>query len=72
MQKDFMTITPESGLGDGAVTVQASKNTGGERSSSITITGGGMTRTISVLQEAGPINIIVVGSGGNIIKTTII
>lgn len=72
MQKDFITAIPDSGSGGGNVTVRASQNTGGERSSSITISGGGITRTIPISQEAAPLNIIVVGNGGNIIKTSIV
>lgn len=40
MNKDFLTITPESG-GTTDVTVQASKNSGNARTSTITISGGG-------------------------------
>ena len=69
MKKDFITATPDTGSGNG--TVKADKNTGGSRSTFITITGGGVTRTIPISQEAAPIDIIVVGAGGNIIKTTI-
>lgn len=51
MQKDFITVTPDNGNSDGAVTVQASGNSGDARSTTITISGGGMTRTIEVNQE---------------------
>ena len=71
MKKDFITATPDTGSGNGTVNVKADKNTGGSRSTFITITGGGVTRTIPISQEAAPIDIIVVGAGGNIIKTTI-
>lgn len=55
MQKDFMTITPESGRGGSQeVTVAVSANTGNARSSTITIQGGGITRTIDVSQEGKP------------------
>ncbi len=42
MQKDFLTITPDSG-GEGSqeVTVQAGANYGDARSTTITISGGG-------------------------------
>ena len=41
MNKDFLTITPESGGGGTTdVTVQASKNSGNARTSTITISGG--------------------------------
>ena len=53
MQKDFLTITPDSGMESQAVTVKASSNTGNARSTTITISGGGITRTIDVIQAQG-------------------
>lgn len=54
MKKDFLTITPDSGGGGSqAVTVKASPNTGNSRSTTITISGGGITRTIDVIQAQG-------------------
>ena len=53
MQKDFLTITPDSGRGSQAVTVKASPNTGNARSTTITISGEGITRTIDVIQAQG-------------------
>lgn len=53
MQKDFLTITPDSGGGSQEVTVQAGANTGNARSIPITISGGGITRTIDVNQAQG-------------------
>lgn len=72
MDKDFITVSP-SGGGQGVtkLSVQAAINEGGSRSTFITITGGGITRTIPISQKAAPIDIIVVGAKGNIIKTTI-
>lgn len=40
MQKDFMTIAPDSGGGSQKVTVAVPANTGNARSSTITIQGG--------------------------------
>ena len=40
MQKDFLTITPDSGRGSQEVTGQAGANTGNARSTTITISGG--------------------------------
>ena len=71
MKKDFITATPDTGSGNGTVNVKSDKNTGGSRSTFITITGGGITKTIPISQEESPVNVIVVGGGGNIIKTTI-
>lgn len=53
MQKDFLTITPDSGRGSQEVTVKASTNTGNARSTTITISGKGITRTIDVSQAQG-------------------
>lgn len=53
MQKDFLTITPDSGGGSQEVTVQAGANSGNARSTTITISGGGITRTIDVSQAQG-------------------
>ena len=53
MQKDFLTITPDSGEGSQEVTVQAGANYGNARSTTITISGGGIARTIDVSQAQG-------------------
>lgn len=51
MQKDFITVTPDSGTGNGTVTVAASENQSeNSRTSKITIAGGGISRTISINQ----------------------
>lgn len=56
MEKDFITVTPDSGTGNATVTVVASENSGqDERSTSISISGGTMKRTLSINQEATPI-----------------
>lgn len=53
MQKDFMTITPDSGRGSQEVTVAVPENTKYARISKIIIQGEGITRTIDVHQEEG-------------------
>lgn len=40
MQKDFITVTPDNGVGTTEVTVAASQNNGDARTSEITISGG--------------------------------
>ena len=56
MKKDFLTITPDNGNGDATVTVAASENQSeNARSSTITIAGGGISRTVSLGQNAGSI-----------------
>ena len=72
MDKDFITVSPsQGGQGVTKLSVQAAINEGGSRSTFITITGGGITKTIPISQEASPTNVIIVGGKGNIIKTTI-
>lgn len=51
MQKDFITVTPDSGTGSKTVTVNAPLNLGGIRSTQITVSGGGLSKTILVSQE---------------------
>lgn len=54
MQKDFITVTPNSGNGNGTITLSASENqTVNQRSSTINVEGGGIKRTVNVLQEKG-------------------
>lgn len=55
MQKDFITATPDSGRsGSTTVTVTASANqTESTRSTSLSVAGGGMTRTVGASQAAG-------------------
>lgn len=53
MQKDFITALPDSGTGNATVTVSATQNTGNERSTSIQVAGGSMTRTIFINQVKG-------------------
>ena len=71
MSNKITTATSDTGSGNGTVNVKADENIGGSRSTFITITGGGITRTIPISQEAAPLSMIVVGASGNIIKTTI-
>lgn len=68
MKKDFITVTPDSGNGTATVTVAADQNTGNARNSSISISGGGMTRTVKVNQQEIEQRFIIVGKAGNIIK----
>lgn len=53
MQKDFITVTPDSGTKNATVAVTAMKNTGNERNSTITISASGMKRTVKVSQDSG-------------------
>lgn len=53
MQKDFVTVTPDSGSGNKTITVQAAENIGGARSTSLKASGGSIEKTIAVSQKAG-------------------
>ena len=46
-------ITPANRTGDGSFRINATANTGAARSGTITVTGGGITRQLTVLQAAG-------------------
>lgn len=49
---DWITLSKNSGTGNDTVTVTAAKNTtGAARSGSITVTAGGVTKTVSITQE---------------------
>lgn len=53
MEKDFLTITPGSGSGNGSLEVVAAANTGVARESSVIVSGSGITKTVPVTQERG-------------------
>lgn len=49
----WLTLSPTSGSNNGSLTVNASVNNGAQRTGTITLAGGGMTRTLTVTQAAG-------------------
>lgn len=52
MYKDFVNVTPESGgAGTTPIAVAADENEGAARSTSLNITGGGVTRTVPITQK---------------------
>lgn len=68
MQKDFITATPDTGGSNGTINVTASKNTSSERSTSLTISGEGVTKTVNIDQKKGISIAVIVGQSGNILK----
>lgn len=48
----WITVSPTSGTNNGTIGVSVTQNTGTARSGTVTITGGGLTRTINVSQSA--------------------
>lgn len=54
MQKDFVTATPDTGgAGGTTVNVKASANSGAARNTTITVSGGGVSKQVSISQAAG-------------------
>ena len=52
--KDFVTYTPNTGSNNGTVSVTVSSNTGEARNVILNISGGGVSKSVSVEQEADP------------------
>lgn len=50
MQKDFITATPDTGGGSDSVNVTAAANTGAARSTTLNVSGSGVTKTITIIQ----------------------
>lgn len=68
MQKDFITATPDTGGGNGTINVTASKNISSQRSTSLAISGAGVTKTVNINQKKGISIAVIVGQRGNILK----
>lgn len=68
MEKDFLTITPDSGEGSQTVTVEVPENSGEARSTTITVSGNGITQTISVNQEKGVQSLVMYPMGTGILS----
>lgn len=68
MQKDFITVAPDTGDGNGTINATASKNTSSERSTNLTISGAGVTKTVNIKQKKGISIAVIVGQKGNILK----
>ena len=62
MKKSFVTVTPDSGSNNGTLNVTADFNQDQDRSETIVVAGGGVTKTFEVIQERqSPTPIIKVG-----------
>lgn len=51
MKKSFVTVTPDSGSNNGTLNVTANSNQDQDRSETIVVAGGGVTKTFEVIQE---------------------
>lgn len=61
MKKSFVTVTPDSGSNNGTLNVTADFNQDQDRSETIVVAGGGVTKTFEVIQERFLTPIIRVG-----------
>ena len=52
MKKSFVTVTPDSGSNNGTLNVTADFNQDQDRSETIVVAGGGVTKTFEVIQES--------------------
>lgn len=71
MKKDFLTITPGSGSGNGSLNVVAAANTEAARSTTVNIGGSGISKTVTVSQEKGAVNVLIAGWYGTLAKIEI-
>ena len=51
--KEFVTFTPSTGSGDATISVTASENSGAARSETLSISGSGVSKSVSISQEIG-------------------
>jgi arabinan endo-1,5-alpha-L-arabinosidase len=51
--QSWLTVAPSTGSGNGSISISASANTGAARSGTVTVSGGGISRTIAVSQASG-------------------
>lgn len=74
MKKDFVTVTPDTGNGDKALSFVADANSGNARETSISIIGGGISKSVAV-NQAGSLykdKTFVIALGNNLIECTCI
>lgn len=71
MNKDFVKVANDSGTNNGSFDVICEQNSGDERSTILTVSGGGITKSIICNQTAGVPNVIIGGTNGLITKIII-
>ena len=70
MNKDFVEVANDSGTNNGSFDVVCKQNRGNERSTILTVSGGGITKSI-ICNQTGVSNIIIGGINGLITKIII-
>jgi hypothetical protein len=68
MKKDFVEIANDSGTNNGSFDVVCEQNSGNERSTILTVSGGGVTKIVNINQKKGIPIAVIVGQNGNIFK----
>lgn len=63
MNKDFVTVPNASGNNNGSFDVTCEQNSGNERSTILTVSGGGVNKTINITQKASNLGIIEIAGG---------
>lgn len=63
MNKDFVTVPNASGNNNGSFDVTCEQNSGNERSTILTVSGGGVNKTINITQKASSLESIEITGG---------
>lgn len=74
MNKDFVEVVNDSGSNNGSFDVVCGQNSGDERSTILTVSGGGVSKTVAVKQAGGSYKnkTFVIALGNNLIECTCI
>ena len=74
MKKDFVEVANDSGSNNGSFDVVCGQNNGDERSTILTVSGGGVSKTVAVKQAGGSYKnkTFVIALGNNLIECTCI
>lgn len=74
MNKDFVEVANDSGANNGSFDVVCRQNSGDERSTILTVSGGGLSKTVAVKQAGGSYKnkTFVIALGNNLIECTCI
>lgn len=63
MNKDFVEVANDSGTNNGSFDVVCEQNSGNERSTILTVSGGGVNKTINITQKASNLESIKIAGG---------
>ena len=64
MNKNFVEVANDSGTNNGSFDVVCKQNSGNERSTILTVSGGGVNKTINITQKASNLGSIEIAGGG--------